>query len=65
MGWTTRVQFPPGTMMRFFLVATFFTPEVKQPGHEVDHSPPSNAKVKNVWSYTSAPPVSLHGMVLC
>jgi hypothetical protein len=26
---------------------------VKRPGHEADHSPPSSAEVKNVWSYTS------------
>jgi len=26
---------------------------VKQPVHEADHSPPSSAKVKNVWSYNS------------
>jgi hypothetical protein len=25
---------------------------VKRPGREADHSPPSSAKVKNVWSYT-------------
>jgi hypothetical protein len=37
---------------------------VRQPGHEADHSPPSSAKVKNVWSYTSTPLVCLHGMVL-
>jgi len=37
---------------------------VKQPGCEADHSPPSIAKVKNVWSYTSTPPISLHCMVL-
>jgi hypothetical protein len=37
---------------------------VKWPGHECDHSPPSNAKVKNAWSYTSTPPIHLHGMVL-
>jgi hypothetical protein len=28
---------------------------VKRPGHESDHSPPSSAEVKNVWSYTSTP----------
>jgi hypothetical protein len=28
---------------------------VKRPGPEADHSPPSDAKVKNVWSYTSTP----------
>jgi hypothetical protein len=38
--------------------------EVKQPGCEADHSPPSSAEVKNVWSYTSTPPIHLHGMVL-
>jgi hypothetical protein len=36
---------------------------VKRPGCEADHSPPSNADVKNAWSYTSAPPVRLHGVV--
>jgi hypothetical protein len=32
-------------------------PLVKRPGHEVDHSLPSIAKVQNVWSYTSNSPV--------
>jgi len=32
-------------------------------GLEAAHSPPSSAKVKNAWSYTSTPPVFL-GMVL-
>jgi hypothetical protein len=26
------------------------------------HSAPSNAKVKNDWSYTSTPPIFLHGV---
>jgi len=26
---------------------------VKWPGRESDHSPPSSAEVKNVWSYAS------------
>jgi hypothetical protein len=30
-------------------------PGVKQPGCEADHSPLSNAEVKNTWSYTSTP----------
>jgi len=34
------------------------------PGSEADHSPPSNAEVKDVWSYTSTP-IRLHGVVLC
>jgi hypothetical protein len=37
---------------------------VKWPGREADHSPPSGAEVKNEWSYISAPPVRLHGVVL-
>jgi len=40
-----------------------FTLGVKQHGCEADHSPPSNVKVKNTWSYTSTPPVYL-GVVL-
>lgn len=24
----------------------------KQPGHEVDHVPPTSAKFKNAWSHT-------------
>jgi hypothetical protein len=34
---------------------------VKRPGSEADHSPPSSAEVKNAWSYTTIPPVRLHG----
>jgi hypothetical protein len=37
---------------------------VKRPGREADHSPPSNAEVKNAWSYTSTPPIGLHGVML-
>jgi hypothetical protein len=37
---------------------------VKRPLRESDHSPPSNAEVKNEWIYTSTPPVRLHGVVL-
>jgi hypothetical protein len=37
---------------------------VKRPGLEADHSLPSSAEVKNDWSYTSTPPIRLHGVVL-
>jgi len=49
---------------------------LKRPGFEVDHSPPSSAKVKNVWSCTPLPQhvfmarcllkyrIRLHGMVV-
>jgi hypothetical protein len=29
------------------------SPGVKQLGHEADHSPPTNAEVKNTWIYIS------------
>jgi hypothetical protein len=41
-----------------------FSLGVKRPGCETDHSSPSSAEVKNEWSYTSTPPVRLHGVVL-
>jgi hypothetical protein len=37
---------------------------VKQPRREADNSPPSSAKVKNAWSYTSTTPSRLHGVAL-
>jgi len=40
-----------------------FSPAVKRPGREGDHSPPSSAGVKKAWSYTFTPPVRLQGVV--
>jgi hypothetical protein len=37
---------------------------VRRPGRETDHSLPSSAEVKNAWSYTSTPPIRLHGVGL-
>jgi hypothetical protein len=37
---------------------------VRRPGREADHTPPSSADVKNVWSYTSTLPIRLRGVVL-
>jgi hypothetical protein len=48
------IQWVPGTLSL----------RVKRQGREADHSPPSSAEVKNVWSYTSTPPIRLHGVVL-
>jgi len=45
-------------------VPASFSLELKWLGHEVDHSTPFSAKVKNVWSYTSTPTIHLNGMVL-
>jgi hypothetical protein len=33
-----------------------WVPEVKRPGREADHSPPTSAEVKRTWIYTSTPP---------
>jgi hypothetical protein len=41
-----------------------FSLDIKRPGREADHSPPSSAKVKKVWSYTSTLPISLHDVGL-
>jgi hypothetical protein len=38
--------------------------EVKWPGREAHHSPPTSAEVKNAWGYASTPPIYLLGAVL-
>jgi hypothetical protein len=38
--------------------------EVKRPGRETDHTPPTVAEVKNAWSYKFAPPIRLDGVLL-
>jgi hypothetical protein len=35
-----------------------FSPGVKRPGREADHSPPASAEVKKMWINTSTPPYS-------
>jgi hypothetical protein len=78
--WDSRVQFPAGARNfslhhsvqtgsgahpAFCPVGTEGSfPGVKQLGHGADHSPPSSAKVKNAWSYTSTLLISLHSVVL-
>jgi hypothetical protein len=37
---------------------------VKQSGREADHSPLSSTEVKDARSYTSTPPIRLHGVGL-
>jgi hypothetical protein len=39
--------------------------EVKQLEREADHSPPSTAKIKNVWSFISTPTVFYWHGALC
>jgi hypothetical protein len=49
-----RIQWAPGTVSL----------AVKKLKREADHSPPSSAKVKNAWSYTSTPLILLQCVVL-
>jgi hypothetical protein len=37
---------------------------VKRLGRDTDRSPPSNAEVKNAWSYISTPSIRLYGVML-
>jgi hypothetical protein len=37
-------------------VLVFLSPDVKRPGREADHSPPSCTKVKKIWIYITNPP---------
>jgi hypothetical protein len=39
-------------------------PEVKRPGREADHSPPSSAEVKECVELDLHSPIRLHGVVL-
>jgi hypothetical protein len=71
-GWTTGVRLPAGAgdFSLNYCVQTgsdahpasypmgtgVFSPGIKRPGHEADHSPPSSAEIKNEWSYSSAHP---------
>jgi hypothetical protein len=48
------IQWVPGTLSL----------GVKRPRREADYSPPCSVDVENAWSYTSTPPIRLHGMVL-
>jgi hypothetical protein len=37
-----------------------WVPAVSQMGRGPDHSPPCSVEVRNEWSYTSPPPISVH-----
>jgi hypothetical protein len=41
-----------------------FSPGVRRPGREFDHTPPSSADLKNVWSCSFIPSIRLHGAAL-
>jgi hypothetical protein len=70
MGWTAKVhflagpeEFSPlhcvqtgsGAYPAYEMDTTLLSPRVKWLGCEANHSPPSRAKVINMWSYTSTP----------
>jgi hypothetical protein len=69
----TRLRFPAGVGIFFLDVASgpalgptqppirYVPGVVKRPYREADHLP-SSAEVKNAWSYTSTPPIRLHGV---
>jgi hypothetical protein len=60
-----RVHTGFGTHTAYYLMGTGNSfPGGKAAGREADHSPPSSAKVKNECSYTSAPPILSHVVVL-
>ena len=54
-----RLWGPPSLLLNGYRVSF---PRVKWPLREVNHSPPSSAEVKNKWSYTSTPPICIHGV---
>lgn len=49
-----------GTTQFGWVPGHFILPWVKRPGREAGHSPTSDAKVQNKWSYTSTPLMCLN-----
>jgi len=74
-GWTTGVRFPAGVGKRYFSLhhrfqtgsgaRRVFYPITGAGGGwgRVGWPHPPSAEIKNVWGYTSTPPVRLHGVV--
>jgi len=57
--------FFPSTQLPYrFWVPEALTQKIKRPVFKANHSPPYSAKIKNEWSYTTTPPIRLHGVVL-
>jgi hypothetical protein len=50
---------PPNVLIKWYRLSF---PRVKRPCREVNHSPPTSAEFKNECSYTSTPPIYLHGV---
>jgi hypothetical protein len=58
----TPIQTGPVAHPASYTMGTGSFPGVKRLGHGVDHPPSSSAKVKEKCSYTSTPPLGLHGL---
>jgi len=56
------LNFSETSKLLFNVNEEVFRPKKKRPGRKADRVPPSRANVKNEWSYTSTPPICLHGM---
>ena len=52
----------PGSLTQVFNRYHSSFPRVKRPGRDLDHSHPFSAEIKNEWSHTSTPPISLNGV---
>jgi hypothetical protein len=59
-----RVQTGSGDHPASLMGTRGFIPRGKRPGTETHHSSASSAEDKNAWSYTSNPPLRLHGVVI-
>jgi hypothetical protein len=60
----TITQYPCFCVPPIQCVPGNLSPELKLPGHEADHSPPTSAQVKKTWTYTSIPPYVFMGWCL-
>jgi len=66
MDWTIEVRFSagPGILSSLPRLDQLWDPPIlKRPEREADHSSTSSTEVKNAWSYTSIPPIYIHGVV--
>jgi len=57
---TSRPALGPTQPSTHWVLSTVSQVGVKWLRHEADHSPPSNAKDKNEWSYTPHSAICLH-----
>jgi hypothetical protein len=63
MGWEFFSSPPRPDKLRLWVLGAL-SPGVNRQRLEADYAPPSSAEVTNALSYTSTPPIRLHGVVL-